>query len=199
MKRPKGITRRNFMKRGAALASLAVAGGPLVLARGAERQPAKPKKPHKRERRTLHFDFSPSQGGIQDLRLIALRSESHQAVLKVHTAESRQRFRKENQVLGAIPDANLTHYLEEVDLPADALQFLQVVGTDAATGQALWLGGHLHMPSKTLSAFAKRAAREGRLTLFHTKLQAYNSPLPSLSSAAGVAAALVNAADFVGP
>src|SRR6185369_8452073 len=71
-----------------------------------------------RERRTLHFDFS--YAPLSELQLQAFGSQSHQAPILEHTAESRARFRQLNSALADIPDEHLTHYIEDVDVPADA-------------------------------------------------------------------------------
>jgi len=110
-----------------------------------------------RERRTMHFDLS-HNGAIAEARLVAFNSASYLAPLKPHDAASRRRFRDSTPELDAIPDANLTHYLEDVDLPADALQFLTVIGTTGGGAPAL-LGACISIPSATLTDYAERAVR----------------------------------------
>ena len=127
-----------------------------------------------RETRTLHFDFSLSQSQVKEARLIALRSAAHGAPLRAHTDASRRRHRAQRPALGAIPDAQLTHYIEDVDLPADALQLITVVGTHADTGEPMLCGMHVHIPRPTLATLARQAATPGAPSLMAAKRQAYN-------------------------
>ena len=109
-----------------------------------------------RERRTLHFDFS--YAPLTELRLQAFHSQSHQAPILEHTAESRAKHRALNPALADVPDGRLTHYIEDVDLPSDALQHLWVTGLDADGGAAV-AGMNIHVP-----AAARQAATQGVLT-----------------------------------
>ena len=77
--------------------------------------------------RELHFDFS-FFAGLRDLRLFALVSRLHQVLLSLHTPESRARARERIPALLDVADELLTHFIEELDLPADALQTLWVTG-----------------------------------------------------------------------
>ncbi|MBX3025838.1 hypothetical protein KF840_13100 [bacterium] len=110
--------------------------------------PARP-----RERRTLHFDFSLAP--LRDLRLIAVMSESNRAAIVAHTAESRAAARQGDPMLGAVPDERLTHYVADVDLPADALQLLMVTGVDADGRDAL-AALYVHIPASARPAAAPR-------------------------------------------
>ena len=111
-----------------------------------------------RERRTLHFDFSFSS--LHELRLQAIGSQSHQAPILEHTAESRARSRQLNSALADIPDEHLTHYIEDVDVPADALQHLWVAGSDADGGGAVAVM-HIHVPAAARQAAQQRALAAG--------------------------------------
>ena len=111
-----------------------------------------------RERRTLHFDFSFSP--LRELRLQAIGSESHRAPILEHTAESRARHRQLNSALGDVPDERLTHYIEDVDLPADALQHVWVTGSDADGGEAVAVM-HIHVPAAARQAAQQRALAAG--------------------------------------
>lgn len=113
-----------------------------------------------RERRTLHFDFS--FGDVRDVRLVVANSQSNGAALVAHTAESRARARQQNPQLNAVPDAHLTHFVADVDLPADALQSLQAVGVDAATGESAVAAMYVHVPTQAARAAANRARDAGR-------------------------------------
>jgi hypothetical protein len=111
--------------------------------------------PRRREQRTLHFDFS--YAALTELRLQAFNSRSHLAPILAHTAESRAKHRALNPALADIPDARLTHYIEDVDVPSDALQHLWVTGSDANGGAAVAVM-HIHVP-----AAARPAATQGAL------------------------------------
>lgn len=111
-----------------------------------------------REQRTLHFDFSFSS--LHDLRLQAIGSQSHQAPILEHTAESRGRARQLNPALADVPDERLTHYIEDVDVPADALQHLWVTGSDTEDNAALAVM-HIHVPAAARQAAQQRALTAG--------------------------------------
>jgi hypothetical protein len=107
-----------------------------------------------REQRTLHFDFSFTS--LHDLRLQALGSQSNQAPILAHTEASRARARQADPALAAVPDERLTHYIEDVDVPADALQHLWVTGSDSDDNAALAVM-HIHVPAAARQAAQQRA------------------------------------------
>jgi hypothetical protein len=107
-----------------------------------------------REQRTLHFDFS--FASLHDLQLQALGSQSHQAPLLEHTTESRVSARQMNPELADVSDERLTHYIEDVDLPSDALQHVWVTGSDADGGGAMAVM-HIHVPAAARQAAQQRA------------------------------------------
>lgn len=100
--------------------------------------------PRPRERRTLHFDFSLAD--LRDLRLIAVASQSHRAPIVAHTPASRAQARRDDPLLRPVPDERLTHYVADVDLPADALQLLMVTGVDAGGDDAV-AALYIHIPA----------------------------------------------------
>src|SRR5262249_49343926 len=108
-----------------------------------------------RERRTLDFDFSLAP--LSELQLLAFGSQSHRAPILEHTADSRARHRQLNAALNDVPDERLTHYIEDVDLPSDALQLIWVTGEDANSGEAVVAVMHVHAPTA-----ARRAAQRAR-------------------------------------
>jgi len=124
-----------------------------------------------RELRTLNFDFS--FGNLRDVRLQVLNSPSHRALLSEHTAESRARHRQLNPMLADVPDERLTHYIEDVDLPSDALQLLIATGADADTGEDVVAAVVVHVPTEASQAMGRRAAARGRNPLRSAKAQAY--------------------------
>jgi hypothetical protein len=81
-----------------------------------------------------------------------------------------------------VPDENLTHYAENVDLPALSLQLVQVVGTSTVTGEPAVFGMHIHIPRAALQAFAQRTRAAGLQepgSFFSAKMQAYQIALPA--------------------
>src|SRR4029453_11905322 len=94
-----------------------------------------------REQHTLDFDFSFAP--LRDLVLHVHNSLSDLAPIVEHTAESRARHRELNPALADVPDERLTHYIEDVDLPSDALQHLWVTGSDTEDNTAP-AGMHIH-------------------------------------------------------
>ncbi|MEO8604285.1 MAG: hypothetical protein ABI629_17050 [bacterium] len=104
----------------------------------------------------MHFDLS-HNGAISDARLIVFNSTSYLARLQAHDAASRQRFRQATPGLESVPDVSLTRYLEDVDLPADALQMVQVLATSG--GETILVGAYINIPTTTLADYAERAVR----------------------------------------
>src|SRR5215470_12940433 len=111
-----------------------------------------------RERHSLNFDFS--YAPVRNLQLQAIGSPSHRAPILEHTAESRARHRLLNSSLADVPDDRLTHYIDDVDLPSDALQMIWVTGEDANTGDDVLAVMHVHAPAAAQQA-ADRRARSG--------------------------------------
>lgn len=101
--------------------------------------------PQPRERRTLHFDFSTAN--LRDVRLVAFNSASNGAAIALHTPASRARAREANPALAAVSDERLTHLIEDVDLPADALQMVFATGVDADTGDDVLAALYIHVPT----------------------------------------------------
>ena len=170
--RNQGVSRRDFLKKGGLLAGTAVAA-PLLP--GCQPSPLGAGRvlpgPGPRERRTLHFDFS--LGNVTDLWLSAPLSQQHGARLKVHNAVTRALFRAQDEALADIPDALLTHYLEDVDLPAADLQHIRVFGTDARTQAPVWAASAIHVPAAALGRLVQRRALERQPLAPTGKMRAY--------------------------
>ena len=112
-----------------------------------------------REQRNLHFDFSLAP--LRDLQLTVINSPSHRAAIVAHTAESRARHRQLDPALNDVPDAQLTHYIENVDLPSDALQMVWATGTHAESGEDVVAALHIHVPAAAQLRARQRAASSG--------------------------------------
>jgi len=187
--RGKSHTRRTFLKTTAAT-GLTASASPLLSGCGLPRWlecllVGCPKE--KRERRTLHFDLS-HMGANTTFTLRIARSSSNGMKLKRHTAASRACCRKGNTVLQQIPDERLTHYAEDVDLPADACQHWYVsmqIETDTGPVEAVVMTS-IHIPSYAWRHAAQRRrakVESGLLThalseSSHTFLRTYGVQLP---------------------
>jgi hypothetical protein len=164
-RRPRHLSRRQFLA-GTTLTGVALTLPPWLVGCGDDDDSAGAATPtptatpsptpgaRPRERLTLHFDFS--FASLHDLRLQAIGSQSHQAPILKHTAASRARARQLNPALADIPNERLTHYIEDVDVPADALQHLWVTGSDTEDNAALAVM-HIHVPAAARQAAQQRA------------------------------------------
>jgi hypothetical protein len=175
--RPRGrrISRRQFLA-GSAAAGIAISLPGLLGGCGSDDDggggsgpsPSSPSGP--RESRTLHFDLSFAE--VSDLRLVALASRDHGAELQAHDDESRALFRKHNRALGAVPDDRLTHYLEDIDLPATALQHIWVTGTHVPSGESALIAARIHVPRLALQRLHGALLSAGQFVP-SAKLRAY--------------------------
>ena len=117
-----------------------------------------------RELGELHFDFPSLSAGLTNLRLFALGSRLLQVLLSLHTPETRALARERIPTLQEVADELLTHFIEELDLPSDALQALWVTGTVAATGEPAVAALKLHIPqavAQVMGDFAQAAGGPG--------------------------------------
>jgi hypothetical protein len=166
----RGLSRRQFLA-GTTLTGVALTLPPWLIGCGEDGHggdgrpvptatPSPTPEARPREQRTLHFDFSFSP--LRELQLHATGSQSHRAPILEHTAESRARARQLNPALADVPDERLTHYIEDVDLPADALQHVWVTGSDADGGAAVAVM-HIHVPAAARQAAQQRALAADRV------------------------------------
>jgi len=112
-----------------------------------------------RERRALDFDFSFAE--VDQLEIHVLRSPSHRSPVLEHDDASRARHRQLNPTLVDVPDDHLTHYIEDVDLPSDALQLVQVKGRHVPTGAEALVSMHVHRPIAISQAAGRQMAALG--------------------------------------
>lgn len=153
------LDRRDFLKRVAAVgASAAGPAGLLAACGGDERDPALAQE--ERERHDLHFDFSAAD--IAEPRLFLLRSTSHNQALLRHDDASRARHRAANPALKDVPDERLTHYIEQVDLPARALQGVLAMGRHVVDGRRVLAAAQVFVPDAARDSVARRAAHRAR-------------------------------------
>jgi hypothetical protein len=178
-------TRREFLRQSSAL-GLAAASPLLLTHCGGSGDDTSPGTPAAgRETHHLHFDLS--HAPIAQPTLFALNSRHHAAALLPHDADSRQRHRALNPLLAQVPDAKLTHYLEDADLPADALQSIHVHGVHPDTGAPLMAGAFLHVPNSARAVVAQRALAQGKRREASAKMRAYGLEQPQTADVAGSA------------
>ncbi|MDX2166116.1 MAG: hypothetical protein SF182_03610 [Deltaproteobacteria bacterium] len=119
---------------------------------------------------SLNFDLSAMP--FEDLEIRVYGSEDDGVRLQPHTAESRAHFRDENPALAEVDDQFLTHYVEDVTLPSDALQLYWVTGC-LRSGEDALAGINIHVPQEALLTFAETAAARGRAGVRTAKMQHY--------------------------
>jgi hypothetical protein len=119
---------------------------------------------------TLQFDLSDT--GLEQLEIHVFGSEDDGGRLQEHTAESRAHFRNENPALAEVRDEDLTHYIEDVTLPSDALQLYWVTGC-LQNGEDALAGLNIHVPQQTLIALAETAAARGLGQVRTAKMRYY--------------------------
>jgi len=173
----RGLSRREFVA-GTAAAGIALGMPSLIIGCGSDDDDSHPQPTptptpgeRPREARTMHFDLSFAE--LENLRIRALASASHGAALSPHTESTRARFREENPALQNVADERLTHFIEDVDLPSDALQHLWFTGTVPGTGAPAVAGSMIHVPKAAAATMARVAAASGRSPLLSAKLRAY--------------------------
>ena len=177
------LSRRSLLKGGAALGLSALTPAMLLSAcGGGDTDTQALGLAGKRETRDLHFDLSHGQIANPELRLT--NSSTHRKTLIEHTAESRARHRQSDPILGSVSDEKLTHYLEGVDVPAEAIQLGSVWGTHPTTGKPMLALNFLHVPSSSMDALAKRRVARGQIARGLTaKLRSYGVTQAALDSA----------------
>ena len=107
----------------------------------------------------MDFDFSFAE--VDQLEVHVLRSPSHRSPVQQHDDDSRARHRQLNPTLVDVPDDHLTHYVEDVDLPSDALQLVQVKGRHVPTGAQALVSMHIHRPIAISQAAGQQMAALG--------------------------------------
>lgn len=177
--------RRNVLKGGTMLGLTSLSPLALLSACGdSDNGKVSLKGSTKSVRESRHLNFDLSHGDIANPRFQALNSADHNRPLIEHTDASRARHREQNPMLSSVPDDQLTHYLEDVDLPADALQVVGVAGQHPQTGELMVAGHFMHVPQSSLDAVAKRRAARGQGTVAMTrKFSAYGAGERALKAA----------------
>lgn len=162
----KGIGRRKFLQ-GAGAASAALIGSSLLSACGEGDLDGTPAPREGRELRTLHFDLS-AYDASETYFLRVLRSPSDRRELKRHSDATRARLARQNPLVGRVP--TLTHYIEDVDLPARAPQHVMILSpSHRANGAPGLVLSHIHVPSGSLRKHAEALHASGKLATLHTR------------------------------
>ncbi|MBX3219035.1 MAG: hypothetical protein KF795_00870 [Labilithrix sp.] len=99
------------------------------------------------ERKHLSFDLSL----LRPDREYVLELGMERYVLERHTPESRTRARSSNAMLAKLEDRELTHYIDEVALPADAPQSY-IVTTELDDGRRRLSLAGIHVPAQGIAA-----------------------------------------------
>jgi len=167
------LSRRDFLKT-TSLTGLATTMPAWLLGCGADDSPDNPPPTVGRELRDLHFDFS-NRPEVTDIRLMALLSDADDRRLKLHSNQTRDQFRLENPLLAEVPDQKLTHYVEDVELPNNALQTIMSFGTQVETGDTVLCSTCIHIPKVSLRAFATRALAAGAEPLNQSLFRNYQA------------------------
>ena len=125
--------------------------------------------PRPTEKRTLHFDLSHTRSGAE--HTLHLGARRH--LLKPHTDATRQQHRASRRLLAHIPDERLTHYLEDIDFPTNAVQSFYITHPHEKAGGLPRLSlMAIHLPQQSLhrltlavhqpgALYARKAARLG--------------------------------------
>ncbi|HEX5726494.1 MAG TPA: hypothetical protein VFX98_13555, partial [Longimicrobiaceae bacterium] len=130
--------------------------------------------PRATELRTLHFDLS----HLEQEHEFTLHACLKQHPLRRHTAESLVRARRTHPFLRWVPDRHVTHFIEDVALPADAVALLHVtrpVEVDGNVAEQLATMS-IHIPHEGRRRVRERARGSGwdnwalhpKLTRFRT-------------------------------
>src|SRR5438552_6293883 len=151
------VTRREFLKR-AGEAGLVLGAGTLLPAakpgdKAAERHPA---RKGLTERRTYFFNLSHFDTSVHDVVLVAGKQRTK--LKRPHAGVLRQ-ARRDHPILSFVPDEHLTHFVENLAMPADAIQlcYLQRIAHGARDGSWDMALLFYHAPTSALLAARERA------------------------------------------
>jgi len=125
-----------------------------------------------REDCDLQFDLSYTP--FDDPRLSVFNSADDGVLLQDQTAATRAEFRDEIPALARVPDTYLTHYLDDVDLPADAMQLFAITGTIPGTGERALAGFNIHVPTDVVADVARSALLKNRRLMRTAKMRFYD-------------------------
>ena len=112
------------------------------------------------EQRTLHFDLSHTRPGVEHTLHVGARHH----LLKPHSDATRQRHRASCRVLAHILDEGLTHYLEDIEFPANAVQSFYITHPHEQAGGLPRLSlMAIHLPQQALQRLTLPVHQPGAL------------------------------------
>jgi hypothetical protein len=112
------------------------------------------------ERRTLHLDLSHTRRGAEH----TLHLGGRRYTLKPHTEATRAFYRGQRAILALVPDERLTHYLEDIEFPADAVQSFYITHPDGRPDALPRLSlMAIHLPQQTLHRLTSTVDQPGAL------------------------------------
>ena len=143
---PTRIGRRQFLKSSNAIGLASALPALLASCGGGDDDDPPPPPAQAREARDCTSTSAPTRPTCAWSRF---GSAHHDAELKPHTTATRQATRSSQPALAGVADEHLTHYLEQVDLPAAALQTVFVRDRHPISGEPVLCGVHMHVPRRT--------------------------------------------------
>lgn len=174
------MTRRQFLQSGAA-AGMALGLPPLLSACGGSSPQGSETTRH-----TMFFNLSHIHPGTQD-HVLHIAGKRYPLTRTAHAREVLDRAREGNRFLQAVPDESITHHLDAVELPANAviLAYLTCM-EDPAQGSWAMTMTHLVLPPTAYGhAYARMRAASGSaagMSMPHSAKRRYYN-LPPASSA----------------
>ncbi len=138
--------------------------------------------PSPKEPRTIHFDLSHTRPELEH----TLHLGGKKVLLKAHTVATRNTHRQKSPWLQAVPDAMVTHYIEEHDFPADAVQTYYVTHKHPKSEIPMLSTFGIHIPQSALgrasaalyAAKAKRISQKGGNLRFLKRVRSGTSVHP---------------------
>jgi hypothetical protein len=112
------------------------------------------------ERRTLHLDLSRTRRDAEH----TLHLGGRRYTVRPHTETTRALYRGQRPMLSHVPDQRLTHYLEDVEFPADAVQSFYITHPDERPGGLPRLSlMAIHVPQQVLHRLTLTVDQPGAL------------------------------------
>ena len=162
-----GITRRGFLK---CTAGAGLMMGLPMLFSGC----GSSKKSDTKETRIFYFDLSRSDPSYK----YYLVAGGNALKLKAMTADSISEARRGNPFLSAVPDSNITHSTESIEMPANDVQICFIRGVKPSDTSGRWIMPlmFMHRPTSSVINASKRSnSKAGMISLASQKLKIYKA------------------------
>ena len=157
---PTALTRRRFLASTAAAGTLA-ALAPVLPAWGKDREKPKAGPTDRRrplERHTLFFNLAHEAGAATSTYYLIVAGTEYRLNPITENARPLTRARRTNRFLRAVPDHQVTHVVESVDLAGSAVQLCYVKSDpDPMTGTWAMSSMFVHLPTTALTRAHGRA------------------------------------------